>query len=312
MVVPYFWSDQYDVKIQCLGEPEAADIVHVVEDDGRKFLAYYERDGVLVGVVGGGMPGKVMKARAKIAAARTDRRNVELTAFWLSRLTSASADGGRVLVAGDLGVLDDRRELLGDARRADDGRRGLVGVGIAVRVGELGPRFAGDQRPGGGVPGLVGHHHAGVQGALGDEGEVQRRRPDHADALDAGHQLGGERQPVLIQPAGVVADGVVAQGHDGPAEAVGGAGVDPPAAQERTLAVDGVVGLGEQGSVGDGDDGAAAPQQGQRYRAQREPVDEVRCSVDGSSTQSHSEFSMSGCCSDSSASNAMSGVVWAR
>jgi 3-phenylpropionate/trans-cinnamate dioxygenase ferredoxin reductase subunit len=69
VVVPYFWSDQYDVKIQCLGEPEATDIVHLVEDDGRKFLAYYERDGVLVGVVGGGLPGKVMKVRAKIAAA---------------------------------------------------------------------------------------------------------------------------------------------------------------------------------------------------------------------------------------------------
>ena len=68
VVVPYFWSDQYDLKIQCLGEPEATDLVHLVEDDGRKFLAYYERDGVLVGVVGGGMPGKVMKARAKIAA----------------------------------------------------------------------------------------------------------------------------------------------------------------------------------------------------------------------------------------------------
>lgn len=66
--VPYFWSDQYDVKIQCLGEPEADDIVHVVEDDGRKFLAFYERDGVVAGVVGGGMPGKVMKSRAKIAA----------------------------------------------------------------------------------------------------------------------------------------------------------------------------------------------------------------------------------------------------
>ena len=65
--VPYFWSDQYDVKIQCLGEPEATDTVHLVEDDGRKFLAYYERDGVVVGVVGGGMPGKVMKARSKIA-----------------------------------------------------------------------------------------------------------------------------------------------------------------------------------------------------------------------------------------------------
>ena len=67
--VPYFWSDQYDVKIQCLGEPQADDIVHVVEDDGRKFLAYYERDGVVAGVVGGGMPGKVMKVRTKIAAA---------------------------------------------------------------------------------------------------------------------------------------------------------------------------------------------------------------------------------------------------
>jgi 3-phenylpropionate/trans-cinnamate dioxygenase ferredoxin reductase component len=68
VVVPYFWSDQYDVKIQCLGEPAADDIVHVVEDDGRKFLAFYERNGVVAGVVGGGMPGRVMKTRAKIAA----------------------------------------------------------------------------------------------------------------------------------------------------------------------------------------------------------------------------------------------------
>jgi NADPH-dependent 2,4-dienoyl-CoA reductase/sulfur reductase-like enzyme len=68
VVVPYFWSDQYDIKIQCLGEPQATDTVHLVEDDGRKFLAYYERDGVVSGVVGGGMPGKVMKTRAKIAA----------------------------------------------------------------------------------------------------------------------------------------------------------------------------------------------------------------------------------------------------
>ena len=66
--VPYFWSDQYDVKIQCLGEPQADDTVHVVADDGRKFLAFYERDGVVAGVVGGGMPGKVMKVRSKIAA----------------------------------------------------------------------------------------------------------------------------------------------------------------------------------------------------------------------------------------------------
>jgi len=68
VVVPYFWSDQYDVKIQCLGEPRSTDIVHIVEDDGRKFLAYYERDGVVAGVVGSGRPGPVMKSRAKIAA----------------------------------------------------------------------------------------------------------------------------------------------------------------------------------------------------------------------------------------------------
>ncbi|MGU3497876.1 NAD(P)/FAD-dependent oxidoreductase [Mycobacterium sp. C31M] len=66
--VPYFWSDQYDVKIQCLGEPAADDTVHLVSDDGRKFLAFYERDGVVTAVVGGGMPAKVMKARGKIAA----------------------------------------------------------------------------------------------------------------------------------------------------------------------------------------------------------------------------------------------------
>ena len=68
-VVPYFWSDQYDVKIQALGEPRADDTVHLVHDDGRKFLAFYERDGKVSGVVGGGLPGKVMKVRAKIAAA---------------------------------------------------------------------------------------------------------------------------------------------------------------------------------------------------------------------------------------------------
>lgn len=67
--VPYFWSDQYDVKIQALGTPSATDEVDVVSDDGRKFLAYYSREGILTGVVGAGMTGQVMKARAKVAAA---------------------------------------------------------------------------------------------------------------------------------------------------------------------------------------------------------------------------------------------------
>jgi len=66
--VPYFWSDQYDVKIQALGTVAPTDTVHIVKDDGRKFVAYYERDGVLAAVVGGGSAGAVMKMRAKIAA----------------------------------------------------------------------------------------------------------------------------------------------------------------------------------------------------------------------------------------------------
>ncbi|HLS76850.1 MAG TPA: FAD-dependent oxidoreductase [Nocardia sp.] len=67
--VPYFWSDQYDIKIQALGTPSAGDEVSVVSDDGRKFLAYYSRSGALTGVVGAGMTAQVMKARAKVAAA---------------------------------------------------------------------------------------------------------------------------------------------------------------------------------------------------------------------------------------------------
>jgi len=64
--ISYFWSDQYDLKIQAMGSVGNADAVHVVEDDGRKFLAHYEQDGRLVGVVGAGMPARVMKLRAAI------------------------------------------------------------------------------------------------------------------------------------------------------------------------------------------------------------------------------------------------------
>lgn len=66
--LPYFWSDQYGVKIQALGTVTATDDVHIIADDGRKFLAYYERDGILTAVVGGGMAGGVMRMRGKIAA----------------------------------------------------------------------------------------------------------------------------------------------------------------------------------------------------------------------------------------------------
>ncbi|WP_280316906.1 NAD(P)/FAD-dependent oxidoreductase [Nocardia wallacei] len=69
--VPYVWSDQYDLKIQVLGTPAAADEVRIIEDDGRRFLAHYFADGTLTAVIGAGKTGAVMKMRAQLAAAAT-------------------------------------------------------------------------------------------------------------------------------------------------------------------------------------------------------------------------------------------------
>jgi NADPH-dependent 2,4-dienoyl-CoA reductase/sulfur reductase-like enzyme len=52
--VPYFWSDQYDVRIQAYGIfPEGADIT-VLHGDlaSRKFVAAYGERGTVVGVLG--------------------------------------------------------------------------------------------------------------------------------------------------------------------------------------------------------------------------------------------------------------------
>ncbi|AYF78799.1 FAD-dependent oxidoreductase [Nocardia yunnanensis] len=74
--VPYVWSDQYDMKIQVLGLPGLADEIRIVEDRGRKFLAHYLRAGELVAVVGASMVGKVMKARAELAANLRPRADI--------------------------------------------------------------------------------------------------------------------------------------------------------------------------------------------------------------------------------------------
>ena len=161
VTVPYFWSDQYDVKIQCLGEPEADDIVHVVEDDGRKFLAFYERDGVVAGVVGGGMPGKVMKVRSKIAAGAPDRRRPRLAiSAWLvalsatqhakSHLELAEVEAGALVVGAlrrlPVGLL---RRLLDDraAGLAHPGHRGVDVLDGPHRHGHLLRRCRRRRRP---------------------------------------------------------------------------------------------------------------------------------------------------------------------
>lgn len=76
--VPWFWSDQYDAKIQFAGR--AGPDVEVVDGsvDDRKFAAVYGREGRVTGVLGIGKARVVMQYRMKIAdgLAWDDRRSV--------------------------------------------------------------------------------------------------------------------------------------------------------------------------------------------------------------------------------------------
>jgi NADPH-dependent 2,4-dienoyl-CoA reductase/sulfur reductase-like enzyme len=68
--VPWFWSDQYDRKIQLAGRSSADDEVRVVEGSvaERRFVALYGRAGRVVGVLGMNRPRVVMEYRQLIAA----------------------------------------------------------------------------------------------------------------------------------------------------------------------------------------------------------------------------------------------------
>ena len=63
--VPFFWSEQYDRRIQFLGRASADDEVRIVAGsvDERKFAALYGREGRLRGVLGLNMPRHVMPFR---------------------------------------------------------------------------------------------------------------------------------------------------------------------------------------------------------------------------------------------------------
>lgn len=70
--VPYFWSDQYDAKIQFLGRCCPTDEVRIVDgsvDEGR-FVALFGRDGRLVGVLAFSRP-RLLMAYRKLLAAKT-------------------------------------------------------------------------------------------------------------------------------------------------------------------------------------------------------------------------------------------------
>jgi 3-phenylpropionate/trans-cinnamate dioxygenase ferredoxin reductase component len=63
--IPYIWSDQYDVKIQVLGDPGPEDTVEVVDGsiESGRFVAVYGRGSRLSAVVGFGRPRQLMGFR---------------------------------------------------------------------------------------------------------------------------------------------------------------------------------------------------------------------------------------------------------
>ena len=67
--VPYFWSDQYDHKLQLVGRAAPDDVVELVDGsyDERRFVAIIGRGGRLVGAIGMNRPPAVMRWSARIA-----------------------------------------------------------------------------------------------------------------------------------------------------------------------------------------------------------------------------------------------------
>jgi len=70
--VPYFWSDQYDAKIQFLGRCCPTDDVRIVDGsvEERRFVALFARDDRLVGALAFSRP-RLLMAYRKLLAAKT-------------------------------------------------------------------------------------------------------------------------------------------------------------------------------------------------------------------------------------------------
>jgi hypothetical protein len=68
--VPYFWSDQYGIRLQVLGNPGGDDDVHIIDGSlgEGKFVALFGRAGRLRAVVAVGKPRQLMSFRPLMEA----------------------------------------------------------------------------------------------------------------------------------------------------------------------------------------------------------------------------------------------------
>ncbi|EPD93112.1 MULTISPECIES: NAD(P)/FAD-dependent oxidoreductase [Streptomyces] len=69
--LPYFWSDQYGIRLQLAGRRGSGDTVRVVEGspEDRSFLAVYEREGTTTAVLAANRPRPFLRARRELARA---------------------------------------------------------------------------------------------------------------------------------------------------------------------------------------------------------------------------------------------------
>ena len=84
--VPWFWSDQYDRKLQVTGRPRPDDDILVVDGSlaDRRFVALYGRGGRVVAAVGMNRPAPIIKYRRRIGEGMT----------WVEAVAEAAALSG--------------------------------------------------------------------------------------------------------------------------------------------------------------------------------------------------------------------------
>jgi 3-phenylpropionate/trans-cinnamate dioxygenase ferredoxin reductase subunit len=66
---PFFWSDQFGLRLQLVGRPAAGGTVELDGDDERFLARYRNRDGRLVGALGANRPAEVASLRRELALA---------------------------------------------------------------------------------------------------------------------------------------------------------------------------------------------------------------------------------------------------
>jgi 3-phenylpropionate/trans-cinnamate dioxygenase ferredoxin reductase subunit len=90
--VPWFWSDQYDRKIQLAGRSSGADEVRVVDGstDERRFVALYRRGDRVVGALAMNRPRQLL----------TYQRLIERGASWSEALAEADAPANTAATTG--------------------------------------------------------------------------------------------------------------------------------------------------------------------------------------------------------------------